>query len=110
MRILILATALSLTCGTPVALAAPTPADAPAAAAKAKFTTTTSQLSTLMADPAAKAVLVKHIPALVEKDDILDRAGGMTLRDLQDVLKTYAPDLLSDAVLAKIDADLALIK
>jgi hypothetical protein len=52
--------------------------------------------------PAAKAVLVKHIPAIGE-DDQIEQARGMTLRSLQQ----FAPDAFTDAVLAAIDADLA---
>ena len=58
---------------------------------------------------AAKAVLVKHIPQLVEKADVAERASGMTLKEMQDALRAYSPDLLSDAVLQKIDVDLATL-
>jgi hypothetical protein len=67
------------------------------------------------ADPAAtqqiatRAVLVKHIPQLVEKSDIAERASGMTLKEMQEALRAYSPDLLSDEVLAKIDVDLAAL-
>lgn len=114
MRIAHRMTSIALGFGMALALSVPAAADAPTAAAapaaKAKFSTSSSQLSTLMADPAAKAVLVKHVPQLVEKDDILDQAGGMTLKELSSALGTYAPDLLSTKVLAEIDADLAQIK
>lgn len=103
-------TALSAT----MALAQPAaPAPAPegraAAPANARYSTASSQLLTLLANPAAKAVLVKHIPQLVEKEDVVERAGGMTLKEIQDATKNYAPDMLSDKVLAEIDTDLALI-
>lgn len=81
----------------------------PAAAADApRYSTSTTQLGTLMADPAAKAVLVKDIPDLMLRGgDALDQATGMTLREMQAALKAYSPDTLSDAKLAKIDEDLA---
>lgn len=119
MRFLTLAACVAAAFSATLAVAAPPPAaPTPAAnsaapqapASTAKYTTSTSQMSTLMADPAAKAVLVKHVPDLVKNDDILERAGGMTLKELQAVIQTYSPDVLSDAVLARIDADLAQSK
>lgn len=50
----------------------------------------------------AKAVLAKHIPAMVSNPQI-EMASGMTLRSLQ----AYSSDVLTDAKLAEIDADLA---
>jgi hypothetical protein len=38
-----------------------------------------------------------------------DRVSGMTLRELGEVLKTYAPTLLTEAKLTAIDVDLAAI-
>ncbi|MGV7207159.1 hypothetical protein ACLB1G_04825 [Oxalobacteraceae bacterium A2-2] len=52
--------------------------------------------------PAAKAVLVKHIPA-IGQDDQIEQARNMSLRSLQE----FAPEAFTDAVLAAIDADLA---
>ncbi len=79
--------------------------DAPQASHDAPYTTNTTPLGTLMADPKAKAILVKEIPDIVNNDQIA-MADGMTLKALQ----AYAGDLLSDEILAKIDAELALIK
>lgn len=50
----------------------------------------------------AKAVLAKHIPAMVSNPQI-EMASGMTLRSLQ----AYSSDVLTDEKLAEIDADLA---
>lgn len=80
-------------------------ADAPAAAApaaKPTYNTTETPLGTLLDDPAAKAVLEKHIPSIIKADSI-DMARGMSLKAVQ----SYAGDALSDETLAAIDADLA---
>ena len=53
---------------------------------------------------AAKAVLTKHAPTLTEPGPI-EHARPMTLKALQQYMPT-----LTDELLAKIDADLALIK
>jgi hypothetical protein len=107
MRHILLACAAALTLSAAASARAETPT--PAAAPTPKYSSSTTQMGTLLADPAAKAVLVKHLPRLVENPDMAERASGMTLKDLQDALKAYAPDLLSDEVLAKIDADLAAL-
>lgn len=92
--------------------AVPAIADAPAGAApaaaapqKAKYTTADTDIGTLLDDPAAKAILAKHIPGLVDNDQI-DMARSMTLRGIQN----YSPDELTDERLAAIDADLAKLK
>jgi hypothetical protein len=79
-------------------------ADAPkaAATAPAKYTTADTQIGTLLDDPAAKAILLKHVPQLVGSAQI-DMARTMTLKQVQG----YASDMLTDDALAKIDADLA---
>ncbi|MGR4863234.1 hypothetical protein [Caulobacter sp. LARHSG274] len=74
---------------------------APAAAAPAAYTTENTEIGALLDDPAAKAVLAKHIPNVVANPGI-DQARSMTLKQVQQ----YSPDL-TDEVLAKIDADLA---
>lgn len=92
---------------------AQTPADtAPPAAAPAKkpfYSTGRTQLGTLLADPAAKAILDKHIPQLLSGGQNMDQASGMTLREIQDAVKAYSPDVLSDKALAAIDQDLATL-
>lgn len=55
----------------------------------------------LLDDPAACAVLDKHIPGFSGNDQV-DLARGMTLRGIQ----PYAQDTMTDEVLANIDADL----
>ncbi len=76
-------------------------APAPAAAAAASYTTEDTPIGTLLDDPAAKAVLAKHIPDVVSNPGI-DQARGMTLKQVQQ----YSPDI-TDKVLTEIDADLA---
>ena len=80
---------------------APVPAFAQAAA----YSTTTTEVGTLLDDPAAKAVLDKHVPGMTSNEQI-DMARSMTLKDIQQ----YSPDALTDKVLADIDADLAKLK
>jgi para-nitrobenzyl esterase len=57
----------------------------------------------LLKDPAAKTVLLKYIPDVVNSPQI-GMAAGLTLT----ALKAYVPTL-SDDVMAKIDADLAAL-
>ncbi|WP_310532484.1 hypothetical protein [Novosphingobium sp.] len=102
--ILAAASLVAASIGTP-ALAA----DAAPAATAAKYSSKTTPMSVLLGDPAAKAVLVKHVPQLVGNPDIAERAGGMTLSEIGDAIKAYSPDVLSEAVLVKIDADLAAL-
>jgi len=100
-KILIAAAAAAIVLGT----AAPAFAEEAAAAAPAPaWSTSTSSIGDLLDNPATKAVLVKHVPALVENAQI-EMARGMTLKAIQ----AFAGDGLSDTVLAAIDADLAQI-
>jgi para-nitrobenzyl esterase len=102
MRFISLAAGLALATASTLAFAQPAPAAAPATAAADHYATATTPIGTLLDDPAAKAVLTKYIPEVVSNPQI-DMARGMTLKDTQQ----YAPDMVSDAVLAKIDAELA---
>jgi hypothetical protein len=103
MRALLIALAAASTAlaAAPV-LAIDPPAAAPAAAA---FSTATSTIGDLLDNAATKAVLVKHVPALVSNAQI-EMARSMTLKQVQG----FAGDQLSDEILAKIDLDLAAIK
>jgi para-nitrobenzyl esterase len=92
---------LALALATPAAIAQPAPA-APAAATADHYSTSTTPLGTLLDDPAAKAVLAKYIPEVITNPQV-DMARGMTLKDTQQ----YAPDMVSDDTLAKIDAELS---
>ena len=101
MRIVIAAaSALALvSLAAPVAVAA----KADAAVAKApKYTTAETDIGTLLDDPAAKAIIEKHIPGLTSNAQI-EMARGLTLRAIQ----VYAAGDVTDDRLAAIDADLA---
>ncbi len=87
--------ALSLSLSAGVALAQ-------AGAAKVKFSSL-STMGELMADPQAKAVLMKEIPEIAGNPQA-EQAKGMSLRSLQQ----FAP-MLDDAKLAAIDKELAKI-
>jgi hypothetical protein len=85
-------------------LASPAYAQAPAAnaAAPEHYTTTDTPVGDILDDPAAKAVLDKYAPQ-VSKGDQIDQGRGMTLASMQQ----YAPDILTDKVLAEIDTAFA---
>jgi len=82
-------------------LAAAIPATAFADAAK--FTTSTSTIGELMANPEAKAVLERRMPQIMQ---YAGQLGGQTLKQLQGM----ASGMISDQMLADIDADLEKIK
>ena len=90
----------SLFLATLLAVAAPVVVFAQAAP---KFSTATSTINDLLANPDAKAVLVKYMPPIV---DAAGQIGGQTLKGLQ----AMAPDRITDKLLADVDADLAKIK
>lgn len=79
------------------------PAGVPSASAPA-FTTADSDIGTLLDNPDTKAVLDKHVPGLAGNSQI-SLARAMTLRQIQ----SFASDMLTDDVLASIDADLAKV-
>lgn len=84
----------------PVSAAEPVAASAPAAA----YSTSTSSIGTLLQNSATKAILVKYLPDLVSNPQI-EMAQGMPLKQIQ----SYSSDMVTDEILAKIDADLARI-
>ena len=93
MRALIVAITLTLSlAGTTVMAQAPA----------AHYSSADTDIGTLLDDPAARAVIDRHIPGFSAQDQI-DMARSMTLKAIQQ----YAPDKYSDKVLAEIDADLA---
>jgi len=75
---------------------------AKAVPAAPKYTTSDTEIGMLLDDPAAKAVIDKYLPAVSGSDQI-DMARSMTLKAIQQ----YAPDDITDAKLAEIDAELA---
>jgi len=107
LKISTLFAAASLAALAAPAMAATAPA-APAAtapAAKQKYTTADTDIGTLLDDPAAKAIIEKHIPGFTTNEQV-DMARGMTLKDVQQ----YAADEVTDAKLAAIDAEFAKLK
>lgn len=79
-------------------------AGSPSAKPHAPYSTADTEIGTLLDDPAARAILAKHVPAIVANDQI-DQARGMTLQGIQ----PYSGDMLSDDILKKIDVDLAAL-
>jgi hypothetical protein len=84
------------------ATTAPAFAADPAPAAAAHYSASNTDIGTLLDDPAAKAVLDKHMPGFSTNPQI-DMARAMTLAQIQ----SFAPDQISADTIAKIDADLA---
>ena len=82
---------------------APAPAAAPAAASKFNLDT---PIETLVADPAAKAVLDKDMGADVTKHPAYDQFKSMSLN----AVAPMSGGAISDDLLKKIGADLAEIK
>ena len=87
-------------------LGAPALAQAPAApaatvAAPAKFSVQTSTLGQLLADPAAKAILTKDFPEVVNHPQLNE---GLDLT-LPEVVQ-YLPDVVTPAKMAAMDVEL----
>lgn len=80
----------------------------PAAASTAPqpaFSTGETTIGDLLDNKDTLEVLKKHLPEIVESDQI-DMARNMTLRQIQQ----YAPDEVTDAKLAEVDSALAGLK
>ena len=73
-----------------------------AAAVKAAYNTNDTDIGTILDDPAARAIVDKHIPGFSAGDQV-DMARGMTLEAIQQ----FSPDRITDRVLADIDSDFA---
>lgn len=78
---------------------------APAAAPAPAFSVETSTIGDLLDNADAKAVLMKHMPGMAGNPQI-EMARSMTLKQIQG----FAPDQISDEVLARVDADLKALK
>ena len=90
-----------------IGLTSPLPAaaaEAQASAAAPAFSTAQTDIGTLLDNPLTRAVLDKHMPAFAGNPQI-EMARAMTLRQIQ----SFAADMLTDEVLARVDADLAAI-
>jgi hypothetical protein len=95
----------ALIAAAPLALAAPVMAEtAPAAAPApaAKLSTADTTIGDLIDNPAAKAILDKHMPGFSNNPQV-EMARGMTLRAIQPMV----PDQIKAETLDAIDADLA---
>jgi hypothetical protein len=104
MRVVIVSMVMVLAAGQAVFLSAAEPsappqaAGAPAATATAKYSADTP-IGTLLDDPAAKAVLVEHIPEAVANPQF-EQARGVSLNIIaqyigEDKVKAIAADLAS---------------
>jgi hypothetical protein len=71
-------------------------------AAATRYSTADTKIGSLLADPAAKAVLDKYFPG-VSSDKRISMAKGMTLRAVQ----RFAPDKFTTEALDAADAELA---
>jgi hypothetical protein len=100
MRILTLVASLAL-CAPLTAVLAQDPAPT-ASSAESHYTTSDTNIGTLMDDPAAHAVVDKHLPGMLDGPQI-GMARSMTLKAIQ----PYASDKITDQALADIDAELA---
>ena len=106
MRKLLVSTVLALASlgitvpATAAGTVAPAAPAAPVAAPK--YSTTETEIGTLVDDPAARAILDRHIPGLTTNPQ-LEMARTMTLKAIQ----PFASDDVTDERLAFIDAELA---
>ena len=92
---------LSLTASPALAIAAP---PLTSTAAKPYYTVAGSSIGALLDNPATKAVLEKVIPTVIDNPQIT-MARPLTLKQLQ----KFANGKITDADLAKIDAEIAKI-
>ena len=67
-----------------------------------RYTTANTPIGTLLADPASSAILVAHVPSFAT-GPMVDLVSHTTLKGIQG----YAYTILTDEVLAQIDAELA---
>lgn len=76
----------------------------PALAAPARFSTATSTVGEILDEPAAKAVVDRHLPTVFANPQIR-MARPLTLKGLQ----RFARDSITDGALAAIDKDFAAL-
>ena len=101
MRRSLIAVALTFAVGGVLPMqAAPAFAQPAPAAQSAHYSVETTLVEKLLADPAAVAVLKELIPTVYANDQFQSAGRTLTLKQIQQ----YAPDDLSDANLAKIQA------
>ena len=73
-----------------------------AAAPPARYSVSSTLVGKLLDDPAANAVLAKMIPTVYANEMFKTSGRELTLKDIQQ----YEPEALSDANLAKVQAEL----
>jgi len=100
-QILIIVVAASLVTGALPMTMAPAFAQNAAASTAGHYSATSTLIGKLLDDPAAVAVLKKLIPSVYANPMFQSGGREMTLKDIQQ----YEPDALSDANLAKIQAE-----
>jgi hypothetical protein len=100
MHKIILATSLALLSAAAI-LPAPAAAQSAAPAKSAHYSATSTLIGKLLDDPAATEVLKKLIPTVYANEMFQQSGRTLTLKDVQQ----YEPDALSDANLAKIQAE-----
>ncbi len=106
MSVLIRTAALMLLMA-PATLAAQQPAPTPPPATPApaaQYSTATTTIGALIDNPVTRAVLVRHLPGIIENPNV-EQARPLTLRMAQ----SYAPEMLPTALLDLIDQDLAAL-
>ena len=98
-----------LTFAAPISAEPAKPADAKPAVeaasgtkAEPTYSTAETELGELLDNPVTRAIIEKIIPGFTN-DDQIDMARSMTLKDIQ----AYAPEDVTDAKLAAIDAEFA---
>lgn len=101
-RNLLIPAALVAGLAAPLHALAAEPQAAPAAAPA--YSTEATDIGTLLDNPQTRAVIDKHMPQFAANPQI-EMARAMTLRQIQ----SFANDMLTDDMLAKVDADLARI-
>jgi len=109
MRNILLACCLSLATAPTLAVAdaAPTKPAAKQVAATTATTTYTTEdtdIGSLLDDPAAAAIIDKHMPGFSTNPET-ELARGMTLKQIQ----PYAADTITDELLKSMDADFAAL-
>lgn len=78
--------------------------EAPAAGVAGQYSVAATPIGTLLADPAAKALVDRHFPDFTKSPSVASgMANSMTMKSLQ----TFRPDEFTDATLRALDADLA---
>jgi hypothetical protein len=84
----------------PVVAAETAPVASSAPQVMTAYSTSETPIGELIDDEKAKAILERHVPGMTSNPQI-DMARAFTLKDIQQ----YSADIVTDDVLAKIDAD-----